>query len=145
MESSRLSPQSHERSHRGKSTLPQSEYKGAAVAAARRIVIKVGSAVLSDRMGLRVETIEQLAAQIDEVAHAGRQTILVTSGAIAAGRARIGGRAVSIAERQAAAAIGQIELMRRWAKAFEAHGRIVAQLLLTHQDVAERRRRLNAV
>jgi glutamate 5-kinase len=75
----------------------------------------------------------------------GREVVLVTSGAIAAGRARLGRRASTIAERQAAAATGQIELMRQWAKAFDAHGRTVAQLLLTHQDLAERKRRLNAV
>jgi glutamate 5-kinase len=75
----------------------------------------------------------------------GREVVLVTSGAIAAGRARLGRRAATIAERQAAAAIGQIELMRQWAKAFDAHRRTVAQILLTHQDLAERKRRLNAV
>jgi glutamate 5-kinase len=108
-------------------------------------VIKVGSAVLSDADGLRVDVIENLAAQIDTVVRDGREVVLVTSGAIAAGRARLGRRTATIVERQAAAATGQIELMRLWAKSFDARGRTVGQILLTHQDVAERKRRLNAV
>ena len=125
--------------------MPQLDYKRALLEPVQRLVVKVGSAVLSDHNGLRVETIDQLAAQIDAVMRAGREVVLVTSGAIAAGRARLGHHGASIAERQAAAATGQIELMRQWAKAFDARGRTVAQLLLTHQDVAERKRRDNAV
>lgn len=119
-------------------------YKEAIIAPLRRLVIKVGSAVLSDPNGLRADVIANLARQIDAIIRDGREVVLVTSGAIAAGRARLGRRASTIAERQAAAATGQIDLMRQWAKAFEAHGRTVAQLLLTHQDLAERKRRLNA-
>jgi glutamate 5-kinase len=119
-------------------------YKEAIIAPLRRLVVKVGSAVLSDPNGLRADVIADLARQIDAVIRDGREVVLVTSGAIAAGRARLGRRASTIAERQAAAATGQIDLMRQWAKAFDAHGRTVAQLLLTHQDLAERKRRLNA-
>jgi glutamate 5-kinase len=125
--------------------MPQLDYKAAIIGPLRRLVIKVGSAVLSDPGGLRVEVIGDLAAQIDAVIRDGREVVLVTSGAIAAGRARLGGRTATIAERQAAAATGQIELMRLWAKSFDACGRTVGQILLTHQDVAERKRRLNAV
>jgi len=125
--------------------MSQLDYKRALIEPAQRLVVKVGSAVLSDRDGLRTETIDLLAAQIDAVMRAGREVVLVTSGAIAAGRARLGHHGTSMAERQAAAATGQIELMRQWAKAFDARGRIVAQLLLTHQDLAERKRRDNAV
>ena len=120
-------------------------YKEAIIAPLRRLVVKVGSAVLSDPSGLRTDVIANLARQIDAIMRDGREVVLVTSGAIAAGRARLGRRAATIAERQAAAATGQIELMRQWAKAFDAHGRTVAQILLTHQDLAERKRRLNAV
>jgi glutamate 5-kinase len=120
-------------------------YKEAILTPLRRLVVKVGSAVLSDPNGLRPEVIANLARQIDAIITGGREVVLVTSGAIAAGRARLGRRASTIAERQAAAATGQIELMRQWAKAFDAHGRTVGQLLLTHQDLAERKRRLNAV
>jgi glutamate 5-kinase len=119
-------------------------YKEAIIAPLRRLVIKVGSAVLSDPNGLRADVIANLARQIDAIIRDGREVVLVTSGAIAAGRARLGRRTSTIAERQAAAATGQIDLMRQWAKAFDAHGRTVAQLLLTHQDLAERKRRLNA-
>ena len=125
--------------------MPQIDYKPEVVAPARRLVIKVGSAVLSDANGLRADVIDDLAGQIDSIVRDGREAILVTSGAIAAGRKRLGWRGASIAERQAAAATGQIELMRLWAKAFDARGRTIAQLLLTHQDVAEPKRRNNAV
>jgi len=125
--------------------MSQLDYKAGLLESVRRLVVKVGSAVLSDADGLRLETIERLAHQIDEIVRGGREVVLVTSGAIAAGRARLGRRGTSMAERQAAAATGQIELMRQWARAFEAHGRTVAQLLLTHQDLAERKRRDNAV
>jgi len=125
--------------------MSQVDYKGALLAPVRRIVIKVGSAVLSDAEGLRANVIDHLANQIESVLRSGRQVVLVTSGAIAAGRVRLGRHGASIAERQAAAATGQIELMRQWAKAFDIRGRTIAQLLLTHQDVAERPRRLNAV
>jgi len=125
--------------------MSQLSYKSEFIAPVRRLVIKVGSAVLSDPGGLRAEVIEMLAGQIDALIRGGREVVMVTSGAIAAGRARLSGHPTTIAERQAAAAIGQIELMRLWAKAFEAHGRTVAQLLLTHQDLAERGRRQNAV
>jgi glutamate 5-kinase len=125
--------------------MPQIDYKSALTAPARRMVIKIGSAVLSDFAGLRTDIIDALAEQIETVVRGGREVVLVTSGAIAAGRARLGRRDASIAERQAAAATGQIELMRQWAKAFDARGRTIAQLLLTHQDIAERSRRANAV
>jgi glutamate 5-kinase len=125
--------------------MSQLDYKGALLAPVRRIVIKVGSAVLSDQTGLCFNVIDHLAEQIETVLSHGRQVVLVTSGAIAAGRARLGRHGASMAERQAAAATGQIELMRQWAKAFDARGRTIAQLLLTHQDLAERARRLNAV
>jgi glutamate 5-kinase len=125
--------------------MSQLDYKAVLLAAVRRIVIKVGSAVLSDQTGLHASVIDHLAEQIESLLARGREVVLVTSGAIAAGRARLGRHGASIAERQAAAAAGQIELMRQWALAFDARGRTVAQLLLTHQDVAERARRLNAV
>jgi glutamate 5-kinase len=125
--------------------MSQLNYKRAVIESARRIVIKIGSAVLSDNDGLRREVIGDLARQIDAIITAGREVVLVTSGAVAAGRARLGRRGTTIAERQAAAATGQIELMRQWARAFDACGRTVAQLLLTHEDLAERKRRSNAI
>jgi glutamate 5-kinase len=127
--------------------MSQLNYKQGLLAATRRIVVKVGSAVLSDSAGLSAETIQRLAAEVDDVIRGGREVILVTSGAIAAGRARLGklGAGATMAARQAAAATGQIELMASWAAAFSARGRSAAQILLTHQDLAERRRRQNAM
>jgi len=125
--------------------MPQVNYKEALIAPLRRLVVKVGSAVLSEPTGLQTAVMANLARQIDAIIRDGREVVLVTSGAIAAGRARLGRRTATMAERQAAAATGQIELMSQWAKAFGTHGRTVAQILLTHQDLAERKRRLNAV
>jgi glutamate 5-kinase len=125
--------------------MSQLNYKPAIIASARRVVVKVGSAVLSDPDGLRADVIDNLAGQIDSIIGGGREVILVTSGAIAAGRARLRRRTSTMAERQAAAATGQIELMGLWAKAFGGRGKTIAQILLTHQDLAERRRRINAI
>lgn len=125
--------------------MSQLNYKAQIVPRAKRIVVKVGSAVLSGADGLRSEVIDHLAADIDAAIADGREVIVVTSGAVAAGRARMGKlHGVTIAARQAAAATGQIELMGEWSRALGARGRIAAQLLLTHQDLAERRRRQNA-
>ncbi|MGH7865218.1 MAG: glutamate 5-kinase [Candidatus Binataceae bacterium] len=126
--------------------MSQLNYKAQILGAVRRIVVKVGSAVLSDGDGLRYDVMDGIARQVEEIVSGGREVVLVTSGAIAAGRARIGKlRAPTMAARQAAAATGQIELMSSWARAFDsAGGRPVAQILLTHQDLAERPRRLNA-
>ncbi len=120
-------------------------YKADVIRRTRRIVVKVGSAVLSDGGGLRAEIIHRLAADIDHLIVHGYEVVLVTSGAIAAGRARLGVPLNStIAIRQAAAATGQIALMTLYAQAFASHQRQIAQILLTHSDLAERTRRNNA-
>src|SRR5579885_110880 len=120
-------------------------YKADLLRHVRRVVVKVGSAVLSDAGGLRTDVIARLAADIDHLMRRGYQVVLVTSGAIAAGRARLGAPVnASIALRQAAAAAGQIALMTQYAQAFAAHRRHIAQILLTHSDIAERTRRNNA-
>src|SRR5271170_4519742 len=120
-------------------------YKAELLRRTRRIVVKVGSAVLSDIGGLRAEIIHRLAADIDYLIARGYEVVLVTSGAIAAGRARLGAPLNStIAIRQAAAATGQIALMTLYAQAFAVHQRHIAQILLTHSDLAEGVRRNNA-
>ncbi len=120
-------------------------YKADLLRATRRIVVKVGSAVLSDSGGLRPEIIHCLAADVDYLIGRGYEVVLVTSGAIAAGRARLGAPLTStIAIRQAAAATGQIALMTAYGNAFASHQRQIAQILLTHSDLAERVRRNNA-
>jgi glutamate 5-kinase len=113
----------------------------------RRAVIKIGSNVLAGPQGLRRERVRVLAAEIAGLAKGGRQVVVVTSGAVAAGSARVGGLGPSrrrIEWRQAAAAVGQIGLMAAYERAFSSHERQVAQVLLTHADLSDRRRYLNA-
>jgi glutamate 5-kinase len=120
-------------------------YKADLLGLVRRVVVKVGSAVLSDGGGLRAEVIDRLAGDLDYLIGRGYEVVLVTSGAIAAGRARLGAPAnATIAIRQAAAAAGQIALMTQYAHAFTSYRRHIGQILLTHSDLAERTRRNNA-
>ena len=124
----------------------QRAHKQALVARARRVVVKIGSNVLAGDGGLREERLGALAREIAALVAGGRQVVVVTSGAVAAGAARLGrvGGARGIEWRQAAAALGQIGLMAAYERAFAAHERQVAQVLLTHADLANRRRYLNA-
>jgi glutamate 5-kinase len=115
---------------------------------ARRIVIKVGSAVLtSSDQGLDLGRIERLAADISAIMDQGRQVILVSSGAIAAGLAKLGlkkTKGMPLSLKQAAASVGQSSLMWMYEKTFGSHGRKVAQVLLTREDLSNRTRFLNA-
>lgn len=113
----------------------------------RRVVVKVGSAVLtSGRRGLDEQRIQSMCDDLSRVMDKGYEVVLVSSGAIAAGTGKIGlrGKPKSIPEKQAAAAVGQARLMWMYEKCFDKTGRRVAQILLTRQDLAERRRFLNA-
>lgn len=115
---------------------------------ARRVVIKLGSAVLTGSgEGLDQKRIEQLAAEVSAVMEAGREVILVSSGAIAAGLAKLGlkrTKGMPLPLKQAAAAVGQSGLMRMYEKTFGSRGRKVAQILLTREDLSNRTRFLNA-
>ncbi|MFZ5774698.1 MAG: glutamate 5-kinase [Thermodesulfobacteriota bacterium] len=113
---------------------------------ARRVVVKVGSAVLTTREGLNYTVLDNLAREISTLMDSGRQVILVSSGAVAAGRRKLslGDRPLTLREKQAAAAAGQSSLMRAYEKIFEQLGRKVAQVLLTHDALAHRDRYLNA-
>jgi glutamate 5-kinase len=115
---------------------------------ARRIVIKVGSAVLtSSDQGLDQGRIERLASDISGIMSQGRQVILVSSGAIAAGLAKLGlkkTKGMPLSLKQAAASVGQSSLMWMYEKTFGAHGHKVAQVLLTREDLSNRTRFLNA-
>jgi len=117
-------------------------------AKAKRIVIKVGSAVLTGSgEGLDQKRIEKLAAEISSLADQKRDVILVSSGAIAVGLAKLGLRKVKgmpLPLKQAAAAVGQSGLMWMYEKTFGTHGRMVAQVLLTREDLSNRTRFLNA-
>ena len=112
---------------------------------ARRLVIKVGSALLVDKGRARTAWLASLAAEIAEL----RQTcevLLVSSGAIALGAARLGlphGGRGSLADAQAAASVGQVELARLWSDALGAQDITAAQMLVTLGDLEDRRRYLN--
>ncbi|MBI3457851.1 MAG: glutamate 5-kinase [Candidatus Rokubacteria bacterium] len=113
----------------------------------RRIVVKVGSGLVAEPgLGPDAARIGQLAAALAAVAARPLEVALVSSGAIAAGTARLGlkERPRSIPEKQAAAAAGQVALMWHYEQAFAAHGRRVAQVLLTQEDISHRARYLNA-
>ena len=114
----------------------------------RKIVVKLGSGTVADpEEGLKESTLRALAAQLSHCwSEKGIVSIVVTSGAVAAGRKKLGmqERPRTVALKQAAAAVGQTTLMRAYERAFEKHGRHVAQLLLTHEDFENRERYVNA-
>ena len=113
----------------------------------RRLVIKIGSRVLTcEDNGINAKVLLSLADQVAQLRAAGREVVVVTSGAIAAGRGILGlqGRPKTIPQKQAAAAVGQTRLMRAYEDAFTTHGLTCAQLLLTQADMADRTRFLNA-
>jgi glutamate 5-kinase len=116
------------------------------VGAVGRVVFKVGSSLVTEERTLSQARIDALAAGIAGFAAAGGEPVVVTSGAIAAGSARLKlpRRPRSIPEKQAAAAVGQGYLMAAWEQAFRRHGLQVAQVLLTGGDLADRRRFINA-
>ncbi len=115
---------------------------------ARRIVVKVGSALLVDweTGSANRAWLSAFAADADRLKRRGQQVLVVSSGSIALGRRRLGltRRALDLPEKQAAAAAGQSLLMHAWEHAFEPHGVITAQMLLTRDDTETRRRWLNA-
>jgi glutamate 5-kinase len=120
-----------------------------ALARARRLVVKVGTGTLTDAAGrFDRENCARLSGELAAVA-AGRKVVLVSSGAVALGAERLGlarvkGRPWDIATKQACAAVGQPHLMAAWGEALGAHGLQVAQVLLTAEDLASRKRFLNA-
>jgi glutamate 5-kinase len=111
----------------------------------RKILVKVGSAVLTGEDGLDLNIIEQLVGDIAALCERGCQVVLVSSGAIASGKHRMGieGKLKSIPQKQAAAAVGQGRLMRVYSNAFGKHGLFVGQVLLTMSDITDRKRFLN--
>lgn len=114
---------------------------------AKRIVVKVGSALLVGRDGAADgHWLHAFAADVARLRERGQQVLVVSSGAVALGRQRVGlaRRALTMPEKQAAAAAGQSALMRAWEEAFEPHGLAAAQVLLTRDDTEVRRRWLNA-
>ncbi|MEQ8433003.1 MAG: glutamate 5-kinase [Oceanicaulis sp.] len=120
----------------------------AALARARRVVVKLGSAQLMDaRTGARTDRFDALAADLADLRAAGRDIVLVSSGAVALGRPRLGFSAtesLSLEQKQACAAAGQARLIQMWDTALAPHGLPAAQALLTPADTEHRPRWLNA-
>jgi len=112
---------------------------------AKRILVKIGTGVLTGKNGLDREIIDQLVDEIAELTKQGYQFVLVSSGAIASGMHRMGfkNKLQSLPQKQAAAAVGQGRLMRVYSNAFRRHGLIVAQILLNMSDLTDRTRFLN--
>jgi glutamate 5-kinase len=116
------------------------------LASAKRIVVKVGSALLVGQDGADAHWLGAFAADVARLRARGQQVLVVSSGAVALGRRRLKltRRALTLPEKQAAAAAGQSGLMRAWEEALEPHGIAAAQVLLTRDDTEVRRRWLNA-
>ena len=120
----------------------------AALKDSRRIVVKIGSALLVDRISgtLRVDWLESLADDVARLRGRGQEALLVSSGSIALGRAALGLTAASLTleQSQAAAAVGQIQLARAYDGVLSARGLPAAQVLMTLEDSLDRRRYLNS-
>ncbi|MBS1124277.1 MAG: glutamate 5-kinase, partial [Deltaproteobacteria bacterium] len=115
----------------------------AALTSAKRIVVKIGSRLLAESPASRPATI---ADQVIELRRRGVEVVIVSSGAIALGirRLRLAGRPTDMPGLQAAAAVGQSQLMQHWEHAFAAHDVVIGQVLVTHDDLGDRRRFLSA-
>jgi glutamate 5-kinase len=115
----------------------------AALASAKRVVVKVGSRLLAESPASRPAVI---ADQVIELRRRGVEVVVVSSGAIALGVRRLGlaGRPHDMPGLQAAAAVGQSQLMQHWEHAFAAHDVAIGQVLVTHDDLGDRRRFLSA-
>jgi glutamate 5-kinase len=114
---------------------------------AQRIVVKVGSSLVTDEgRGLDEHAIGEWARQLSALVAQGREVVMVSSGAIAEGMKRLGWsqRPKELHELQAAAAVGQMGLAQMYESKLRAHGLGSAQVLLTHADLADRERYLNA-
>jgi glutamate 5-kinase len=119
----------------------------AVVTAARRLVVKVGSSLVTGNgRGIDHAAVARWAEEIAALRRAGKEVVLVSSGAIAEGMQRLGWteRPAAMHELQAAAAVGQMGLVQAYETAFSRFNLHTAQILLTHEDLADRRRYLNA-
>jgi len=129
-------------------TLSDPPLAATAIAAADRIVVKIGSSLLVDKKTNAVDMVrlKGLAADIAAWKAEGKQVMVVSSGAVALGRRRLGSRArgAGLDKKQASAAAGQSMLMHAWESVFDPHDIITAQILLTRDDTETRRRWLNA-
>ncbi|MEK7210459.1 MAG: glutamate 5-kinase, partial [Candidatus Binatota bacterium] len=124
----------------------QRDYKKRILRRARRVVVKIGSQILSSPQGIEEGRIKGLVRDLAALHDQGKELIVVSSGAVAAGMTRLGirERPKTVPQKQALAAVGQIKLMALYEKYFSRFDKSVAQVLLTHEDLADRRRYLNA-
>ncbi|WP_068501009.1 glutamate 5-kinase, partial [Oleiphilus sp. HI0067] len=114
---------------------------------AKRIVVKIGSALLTDDgRGLDRASIKKWVAQMAACRQSGIELVLVSSGSVAEGMVRLGldARPEQLNLLQAAAAVGQTGLVNAYEEFFRSHGLATAQILLTHEDLSDRKRYLNA-
>ena len=111
----------------------------------KKVVIKIGSAVLTGKEGLDLQIIDQTVDEISDLIKKGYHIVLVSSGAIASGKHRLGisGPLKTLPQKQAAAAVGQGRLMRVYSNSFGGHDIYVAQILVTMSDLVDRKRFLN--
>ena len=113
---------------------------------AKRVVVKIGSRILSSERGLHARRIGRLVRELAGLNDQGKKLVIVSSGAIASGMSRLGltKRPTDLPQEQALAAVGQIRLMALYENSFAGYQKQVAQVLLTHEDLANRKRYLNA-
>lgn len=124
----------------------QRDYKKRLLRRTRRVVVKIGSQILSSPAGIEAARIKGLVRDLAALHDQGKELVVVSSGAVAAGMTRLGvkERPKTVQQKQALAAVGQIKLMAIYEKYFSRFNKSVAQVLLTHEDLADRRRYLNA-
>jgi glutamate 5-kinase len=124
----------------------QLDYKKPIIRRARRVVVKVGSQILSSERGIEEARLRELARELAELHDRKKEIVVVSSGAVAAGMTKLGRREKpkTIPEKQALAAVGQIKLMALYERHFSKFDKSVAQVLLTHEDLANRQRYINA-
>jgi glutamate 5-kinase len=126
--------------------MKQVDYKQRILSRARRVVIKIGSQILSSPMGIEEGRFKSLVRDLAGLHDQEKDIVVVSSGAVAAGMTRLGvkERPKTIPQKQALAAVGQIQLMALYERYFSRFEKNVAQVLLTHEDLANRQRYLNA-
>ena len=126
--------------------MTQLEHKKLILKRIRRVVVKVGSQILSSSEGIEENRLRGLVRELAELHTRNKEVVVVSSGAVAAGMSRLGrkNRPKSIPEKQALAAVGQIKLMALYERAFAKFEKSVAQVLLTADDLASRQRYINA-
>ena len=122
------------------------EHKRQILRRVRRVVIKIGSQILSSPEGIEESRLRALVRELAALHDQKKEIVVVSSGAVAAGMTRLGRkeRPKSIPEKQALAAVGQIKLMALYERHFSKFDKSVAQVLLTHADLANRQRYINA-